>query len=312
MPEILEISGGDVTVIDGGQDVILVIEAAPELVEIGYLSGGGGGGQGPPGPEGPQGPQGPQGDPGSQGVQGVKGDKGDPGIQGIQGPKGDPGDPAPIAAHEAAADPHPQYLTVAEGSAAFAVATHHHDTAYSAVGHTHTLAALGAAAASHTHVAADVTGVETPSGAQDKATAAENAAKTYADTTAVPRASTLTADPPTPLFRHNRNYTITAGSPNVSEVSIQGTLTGWMNEWGGFRGQPHFAWDAVLRMYANAGQSGNIVEYLNFTRNRTLWGIDKDGFTVMSGVKMSPVLVLGPTDPVPADTPAGTVVMRTA
>lgn len=71
---------------------------------------------------------------------------------------------AALAAHVAAADPHPTYLTSAEGNAA-----------YSALGHTHIIAnvtglqtaldgkqAAGSyAAASHSHIIADVTGLQT-------------------------------------------------------------------------------------------------------------------------------------------------------
>lgn len=165
--DVIEVSGGTLEILG---------ENDPEVVEIGYVvvgsgSGGGTGPQGPPGPQGIQGPTGPKGDTGAQGVkgdQGATGATGPPGAdgatgpqgiqgiqgvagptgpegpqglkgdQGIQGVKGDPGDPANIAAHEAAEDPHPQYLTASEGDATYSLTTHNHDSAYSAIGHTHT------------------------------------------------------------------------------------------------------------------------------------------------------------------------------
>lgn len=41
---------------------------------------------------------------------------------------------AAVAAHEAAVDPHPTYLTAAEGNAAYATAGHNHDASYEAAG----------------------------------------------------------------------------------------------------------------------------------------------------------------------------------
>ncbi|MER7208526.1 hypothetical protein ABT340_15755 [Streptosporangium sp. NPDC000239] len=103
-----------------------------EVVEVGYLSGGGSGGTGPrgysayeiavqegfagtksqwlaslegpagePGPQGPAGVQGPKGDQGlegpsgPQGVEGPQGPVGPTGLQGEPGPKGDPGERGP-------------------------------------------------------------------------------------------------------------------------------------------------------------------------------------------------------------------------
>lgn len=102
------------------------------------LAQGGGSGQGPQGPTGPQGPQGP------------KGDKGDTGNTGPTGPPGTAGPhthpesevtnlvadlagKAPthshpyeasgaVATHAAASDPHPVYLTQAEGDARYTLA----------------------------------------------------------------------------------------------------------------------------------------------------------------------------------------------
>ncbi|MDP9870326.1 MULTISPECIES: hypothetical protein [Streptosporangium] len=78
------------------------------------------GSPGSTGPVGETGPAGPKGDTGERGPAGADG------APGAQGPKGDPGDPASISAHESAGDPHPQYLTLTEGNAAYAPIGHSH------------------------------------------------------------------------------------------------------------------------------------------------------------------------------------------
>ena len=54
---------------------------------------------------------------------------------------------AEMTTHLAAADPHPQYLTEAEGDAAYADIAHNHNSAYAALGHTHALGDLSDVAA---------------------------------------------------------------------------------------------------------------------------------------------------------------------
>lgn len=65
---------------------------------------------------------------------------------------------AAVAAHALLADPHPQYLTAAEGNAAYATASHTHAIADVTGLQT---ALDGKAATSHTHVIADTTGLQT-------------------------------------------------------------------------------------------------------------------------------------------------------
>lgn len=96
--------------------------------------------------QGPEGPAGPQGIAGPTGPQGVKGDKGDTGPQGAQGVQGTQGVQGP-AGHTP---------TLAEIGAA--PASHSHIKAnISDFAHTHTPAEAGAAAASHTHTKANIT-----------------------------------------------------------------------------------------------------------------------------------------------------------
>jgi hypothetical protein len=125
--------------------------------------------------------------------------------------------------------------------------------------------------------------------------------------------STETSDPAAPLLKHRRQFAVDSTNRNIMEfyAGTTPTLNGWINEWGGYRAMPYFNWDAAVRIVANPTQSGNVIEYQNNARDTTLWGIDEDGYVVMSSVKMAPVVVLNTGDPVPAGTPAGTVIIRT-
>jgi hypothetical protein len=129
----------------------------------------------------------------------------------------------------------------------------------------------------------------------------------------VPKDSTVISNPTASLLVHRRNFAVDSTNQDIMQfyAGTTPTLTGWINEWGGYRGMPYFNWDAVVRMVAHATQSGNIIEYQNNARDTTLWGIDKDGYTVMKTVKMAPVLVLATGAAVPANTPTGTVIIRT-
>jgi hypothetical protein len=73
-----------------------------------------------------------------------------------------------VTAHEAALDPHPQYLTAAEGNAAYAALSHTHTasqvTDFSAAALLATAAAYAAIA--HTHVAANITDFNTAADAR--------------------------------------------------------------------------------------------------------------------------------------------------
>jgi hypothetical protein len=131
----------------------------------------------------------------------------------------------------------------------------------------------------------------------------------------VPRDSTITAPPAGPLIRHARAFDVSAATPDVLQVITQGTVTGWLNEWGGYRGQPAYGWDAVVRMIAHATQTGNIAEYQNADRTHTLWGLNPDGYQLQGNglaapVKLAPLLVLATGAPVPDGTPAGTIIVR--
>ncbi len=129
----------------------------------------------------------------------------------------------------------------------------------------------------------------------------------------VSNSRTDNSPPAAPILSYTRAYAVSYTDEDIMVFSAgtSPTPTAWLNEWGGYRARPLYNWDAGIRLIAHASQSGNIIEYQNNARDVTLWGINPQGHTVMSGVQMSPVLVLGPDDPVPAGTPAGTVILRT-
>lgn len=149
-----------------------------------------------------------------------------------------------------------------------------------------------------------------PSFAQDMATQAELDASVA---TLTPRDSTVTSNPSAPLLVYRRSFSVDSTNQDMMQFWAGSTpvLSGWINEWGGYRGRAYFNWDAVVRVIGHATQSGNIIEYQNSARDTTLWAIDKDGYVVMKTIKMAPVLVLAAADTVPANTPVGTVIIRT-
>ena len=116
------------------------------------------------------------------------------------------------------------------------------------------------------------------------------------------------------IQRVNNNFNPAISDPNVYEVAHNGTLVAWQNENGHFRARvaSHNKSDSTFRAIQVAAQTGHPFEYENEARTTQLWAIDPtDGATKRSGVKMNDVLVLGAADPIPAGTPAGTVILRT-
>lgn len=108
-----------------------------------------------------------------------------------------------------------------------------------------------------------------------------------------------------------RNYVGTGGAGGTNELAT------WRNEWGALRGTPasYYKDDALLRAVGRSdltNQSGGFIELQNAART-TIFAIRwRDGVIVRNGVETASVVVLGPSDSVPAGTPAGTVIVRTA
>lgn len=127
--------------------------------------------------------------------------------------------------------------------------------------------------------------------------------------------STVTGAPAAPLIRHNRNYAVASGDQNLLEFKVQGVTTSWLDPFGMYRAISPTATDTPVRVRRHASQTSNLVEVQNAAGTQVHWAVDKDGFTVQGNgtaapVKMAPVLVLATGAPVPAGTPAGTVILR--
>lgn len=98
-------------------------------------------------------------------------------------------------------------------------------------------------------------------------------------------------------------------------------LTSFFNEYGEFRVAPARENTTAFRVFVkefpnNPAEARSatvpVMELMDDRTNRnSLWGIVGDGTVVVKGVRMSHTLVLGPTDPVPAETPVNTVIVRT-
>lgn len=113
----------------------------------------------------------------------------------------------------------------------------------------------------------------------------------------------------------NLNYTTDTADQDLEQVLNNGTQVSWRNENGHYRARVAVSakWDSTFRAIQVATQTGHPFEYENTARTTQLWAVHPDdGATMRSGVKMADVLVLAAADPIPAGTPAGTVILRLA
>lgn len=133
---------------------------------------------------------------------------------------------------------------------------------------------------------------------------------------------TFPADPAVAgVQRWDLNYTVTTGTSDLARVYVNGTLVCWNNEIGFLRGTPnsHYKDDALVRGIARSdlvAQTGGWLELQEPTRTyvtykRDWFGKLWRGNGTANPSQMADSLVLGPVAPVPAGTPAGTIIVRT-
>lgn len=95
----------------------------------------------------------------------------------------------------------------------------------------------------------------------------------------VPISASYSSDPGVPRMKVVNSYTINTGSSNQTEVWTGATLTGWTNEWGGYRCRVPDSenYDAGLRIIAASTQTGKLMQVQNSARTTDWFFIDKDG-----------------------------------
>lgn len=102
----------------------------------------------------------------------------------------------------------------------------------------------------------------------------------------VPITATYSVDPGVPRLKVTNNYTISTSSSNQMEIWTGATLTGWTNEWGGYRCRVPDTenYDAGLRIVAATTQTGKLMQVQNSARTTDWFYIDKDGalYTIAS------------------------------
>lgn len=134
---------------------------------------------------------------------------------------------------------------------------------------------------------------------------------------------TLGTDPAVAgLERTDINYAVSTTSSDLDRVYVSSVLTSWRNEVGFLRGTPHAGYkdDAVVRGVARSdlsAQTGGWLELQESTRTYVMYKRDWFGKLwrgngTAAASQMADVLVLGPVASVPAGTPSGTVIVRTA
>lgn len=117
------------------------------------------------------------------------------------------------------------------------------------------------------------------------------------------------------------NYMPGTTSPDTSQITVQGVVTQWFNEWGGMRGTPTSAFKddslvrGVRRTDLGAGSTGNFIEYEDRTYattdpRRKPWGVRwRDGVINRNGVDMALCYVRYGATTLPTYLPDGTVIV---
>lgn len=158
----------------------------------------------------------------------------------------------------------------------------------------------------------------------DFATAAQG---TKADN-AIPFNQTYAAVPGSnPIERIDLNYTLVNTNPDIQRVYTNGFEASWRNEWGALRGtSPYTGYgDALVRAIrtdtdqigtgttALASNAVELVDRRTGASSSVMWGRSwVDGHLTRNGNAMADSIILGASDPVPANLPAGTIIIRTS
>lgn len=134
----------------------------------------------------------------------------------------------------------------------------------------------------------------------------------------VDKDATQATDTSSWIRRLTLGYTPATTSSDFFQMIIGGVKKMWQNEWGAIRGTSPYSWgDALVRAVRSDSDgitSGNFVELQDRRAGANSNNIYArrwtDGALVRNGVVMADALVLGPSDAVPAGTPAGTIIVR--
>lgn len=139
----------------------------------------------------------------------------------------------------------------------------------------------------------------------------------YIITGAVPSDSTVTSDPGVPLIKHHRNFASVSTDAEIMQTWVNGSKVSWLNEWGALRGRPldNNKADALVRAYPNptvneVGPNGAFEIMSKAGGGAKAAVIRWDGGRERNGIEMVDTVVIGKTDPIPGDTPAGVLIVR--
>lgn len=109
-----------------------------------------------------------------------------------------------------------------------------------------------------------------------------------------------------------REYVVSTTDADLDQIYSTGEKTSWRNEIGHYRAQGYTLNpnDPPYRAILGPNQVGHAFELESNDRTKKIWGINPQGYAVVNGLRMSYVLTLSPGAPIPAGTPANTLIVR--
>lgn len=138
----------------------------------------------------------------------------------------------------------------------------------------------------------------------------------------VPKNETVNTPAAIPAYRTmNFNYMPATTDPDTSQITVQGIVTQWFNEWGAMRGTPTPAFKddslvrGVRRTDLGAASVGNFIEYEDRSYalgdpRRKPWGVRwRDGVMNRNGIDMALCYVRYGATALPTYLPDGTVIV---